>query len=382
MAPPARFRWGFLALGLLLVGLIIWLVMASGRKPPSRPPPAAPVSVAPVTVQDQPIYLTALGAAQAWQGVLINPQISGRLTYVAREGDYVKAGTLLAQIDCAPYQATLTQAKGALARDSALLAEAQVDLARYEKLLAQNSVAGQTVDQQRALVKQDQGIVLADHGSVAAAQANVRYCRIVSPITGRVGVRLIDPGNIVSPSVTTGIVSVNQVEPIAVTFTVPQGDFQRLVAASNGFTTPMATEAFSQETGADLGAGELAVTDNHVDQATGTVAMKARFANAGRQIWPGQFVNVRLTLETARRAITLPSAAVNQGPDGPYVYVVGPDNRAVDRPIRVAATVGDVTIVESGVRAGQRVVTDGQMYLKPNAEVAVRSASPAGRPAS
>jgi multidrug efflux system membrane fusion protein len=371
VSPPRRFRWGFVALGLLLVGLIVWLAIAAGRKPPPRQAPAPPVSVATVSVRDQPIYLTALGAAQAWQGVLINPQINGRLTYVASEGEYVQAGALLVRIDCAPYEATLTQAQGALARDSASLAEARVDLKRYEDLLAQKSIAGQTVDQQRALVKQDEGVVLADRGAVAAAQTNVRYCSIPSPISGRVGVRLIDPGNIVTTGTTTGIVSVNQIEPIAVTFTVPQGDFQRLVEATHGFTDRLPTEAFSQETGADLGSGELVVTDNHVDPTTGTVAIKARFANAGRQIWPGQFVNVRVTLQTLSRAVVTPTSAVNQGPKGPFAYVVGADGRAAMRPVALLSSQGGVTIVQSGLRAGEQVVTDGQMALRPGMPVTI-----------
>jgi len=238
-------------------------------------------------------------------------------------------------------------------------------------LLAENSIARQTVEDQTATVKQDEGTVLADQGAVAAAQVNVNYCRITSPVAGRVGVRLVDPGNIVTTGLSTGIVSVNQVEPIAVLFTVPQGDFQRLAAVSGNFTRPLAVEALSQETGADLGAGELIIADNHVDQTTGTVQMKARFANTGRTLWPGQFVNIRLTLETLRNAITVPAAAVNQGPKGAFVYLVGPGDKAVNQAVNVVATEGSIAVIQGGLTPGQLVVTDGQMSLKPGSTVRI-----------
>jgi len=382
MQERRRFRWGFIALGILLIALILWLVFGHQAPKPKGPPPVA-VTVAKVTMQDVPTSITALGAAQAWQGVLINPQISGRLTYVAPEGVDVKAGDLLVAIDCGPYQAALTQAEGALKRDQALLAGAQVDLARYKTLVGQNSIARQTYEDQLATVNQDQGTVVADEGSVKAAQVNVNFCRIPSPVAGRVGVRLVDPGNIVTTALTTGIISVNQVEPIAVTFTIDQGDFQRLVQVSHGFTTPLTAEALSQETGADLGSGELLIADNHVDQNTGTVEMKARFANATRQLWPGQFVNVKLTLQVLPNAITVPSIAVNQGPKGAYVYVVGPGRKAIAQPVTVIASEGGNSVIQSGLKAGQLVVTDGQMTLKSGLTVCVAAqcaAAPQGAP--
>jgi multidrug efflux system membrane fusion protein len=370
MQPPRRFRWGFLLLGVALILLIAWLVFHQQPAKPKGAPPT-PVTVAKVTTADIPSTVTELGAAQAWRGVLINPQVSGRLTYVASEGADVKVGQLLVQIDCAPYLAALTQAEGVLRRDQALLQGARVDLARYQTLVAQNSIAKQTAQDEEATVKQDEGTVLNDQGAVQAAKVNVGYCRITSPIDGRVGVRLIDPGNIVSSSLTTGIVSVNQIEPIAVTFTVPQGDFQRLSDVSAGFSKPLTAHALSQETGADLGEGVLEVADNHVDQTTGTVQLKARFPNAGRQLWPGQFVNVKLTTEVLHDALTVPSVAVNQGPNGAYVYVVGADHKAVATPVSVGATEGPTAVIRSGLRAGQLVVTDGQMTLRPGAAVTI-----------
>ncbi|MGH6957405.1 MAG: efflux RND transporter periplasmic adaptor subunit [Caulobacteraceae bacterium] len=380
MASPRRFRWGFLLLGLLLIALIVWLAL--GHRRPARPPMGpVPVSVAKVTTGDVPTSVTELGAVQAWFGVLINPQVNGRVTYVAKEGDFVPKGALLVSIDCAPYQATLTEAKGALARDQAVLQGAKTNLARYETLLAQNSIARQTEQDQAATVKQDEGVVLNDQGAVAAANVNVGWCQIRSPIPGRVGVRLVDPGNIVSTSLTTGIVSVNQVEPIAVTFTVPEGDFQRLVGFSDGFTKPLPAEALSEETGAPLGQGELMVADNHVDQSTGTVEMKARFANAGRQLWPGQFVNVKLTLQTLHNALTVPTAAVNQGPNGAFVYVVEAGNKVRVQPVKVLDAEGTISVLAGAVAPGDLVVTDGQMSLKPGSEVTYRAPA-GGKPAA
>jgi membrane fusion protein, multidrug efflux system len=369
MGTPRRFRWGFVVLGVVLIALIAWLAL--GNKPAkSKGPPPVGVTVAPVTIQDVATTMSELGAAQAWQGVLINPQVNGRLTYVANEGDDVRKGAPLVEIDCGPYRAVLTQAQGALRRDQAILAGAQRDLARFQQLVTQNSIARQTAEDEEATVKQDQGTVVADQGALQAAQVNVNYCRIPSPVDGRVGVRLVDPGNIVTTGLTTGIISVNQVEPIAVLFTVPQGDFQRLTAVSGGFTRPLTVEALSQESGADLGSGELVIADNHVDQTTGTVQMKARFANAARTLWPGQFVNINLTLQTLHNAITVPSAAVNQGPNGAFVYLVGPGNKVVNRAVSVVTTEGPIAVIQGGLTAGQLVVTDGQMSLKPGSSVA------------
>ena len=402
-APLARrFRWVFGILGAVAIALVAFAILHKKPAKAARPQ-AVPVTVAKAATQDFPVSITALGSAQAWKSDTIVAQVSGTLTRVAfTEGANVKAGQLLAQIDPAPFRAALTQAQGALARDRALLAAARVDLARYKTLAAQDSIARQTLDTQAALVKQDAGIVLIDQGAVAAAVVNLDRCRITSPIAGRAGVRLVDPGNVVSsggaggtaPSTTaigsiassgggSGIVIVNQIEPIAVTFEVPQGDFQRLSDLSDRFRKPMAAEALSQETGASLGSGVLSIADNHVDPATGTVQLKARFANAGDRLWPGQLVNVQLTLQTLTGAITIPAAAVNEGPNGAFAYVVGANRRASVRPIKVAWTQGATAVIESGVKAGETVVTDGQMGLKAGSPVRVSRPAPpaAARPA-
>jgi multidrug efflux system membrane fusion protein len=382
MAARRRFRWGFVAFGVLAVGLVVlWMTLGRTKAEPKRTP-TVPVAVAKVTVEDVPVTLTELGAAQAWQGVTIRAQVGGMLQKVAvAEGTDVKAGELIAQIDEAPFRAALTQAQGALARDRAQLQEAKVNLARFQTLLKQNSIARQQVDDQAALVKQDEGLVKLDQGAVASAEVNLRWCRITAPVSGRIGVRLVDPGNIVSTGDANGIITLNQITPIAVTFSVPQGDFQTLVGLTGGFTQPLTLEALSQETGQSLGSGVVRIADNHVDQATGTVQLKARFENAPPRLWPGQFVNVQLRLKTLKDALVIPAAAVNQGPNGPFAYVVGADDKVSARPIVVAVTQDQRAVIRSGLEAGETVVVDGQMILKPGSKVAIHTPGAPKKPA-
>lgn len=375
-APVRRPKWGFAALGALAVALAV-AGIAGAKKPRKHEHVAVtPVTTATAEVRDMPIAISTIGAAQAWRSVLIKAQVNGKLLRVGfDEGGDVKAGQVIAEIDPAPYQAALLQAQGALARDTALLQAAKVDLVRYQTLKAQDSIAKQTLDTQAALVKQDEGLVMLDQGQVNAARVNVDYCHITAPVNGRAGVRLVDPGNLVSTTDTTGIVSINVIDPIAVTFTVPEGDFERLVEASDHFRRPMTTQAYSQETGAPLAAGELSIADNHVDAATGTVQLKARFANASGRLWPGQFLNVRLTLQTLSRAVTVPAAAINQGPKGSFVYVVGADSKVKAQPVAVSANQDGMAIVRSGLSGGETIVTDGQMSLDAGTKVAARPAA-------
>ncbi|MBV9510410.1 MAG: efflux RND transporter periplasmic adaptor subunit [Caulobacteraceae bacterium] len=364
-----RFRSGFVVLGVIALALFAWGIF--GKKPAKpQKAPAVAVAVARVTSQDVPVVITALGAAQPWSSVTIHAQVSGKLLSVPfPEGGDVRAGQLLAQIDPAPFEAALLQAQGTLKRDQALLEDARLDLARYQTLAAQDSIARQQVDTQAALVKQDEGTVVGDEGAVKTAQVNLGYCRITSPTSGRAGVRLVDAGNLVSASDATGITTVNEVSPIAVTFTVPQGDFQRLFEASEGFRRPMKTEAISQDNSGLLDIGELSIADNHVDAATATVELKARFPNAKQTLWPGQFVNVQLTLQTLAHVLTVPNTAINQGPNGAFLYVVGPDDAVAARPVKVVASQGDIVVVKGNVKVGDAVVVDGQMVLKPGMKV-------------
>ena len=404
MASRRRFRWQFLVLGAVAVALVLAVVFLKPAKK-AAPPHAVPVTTAKATTTDLPISITALGAAQAWTSDTIYAQVSGKLLRVNfTEGTYVKAGQVLAEVDPAPYAAALTQAEGALKRDQAILAGARVDLARYKTLNAQDSIARQTYEDEVATVHQDEGVVEVDEGAVAAAKVNLGWTRIVAPVSGRAGVRLVDPGNLVSASGSTssqpstsavtssapapsggstaasgtGIVIINQIEPIAVTFTVPQGQFQQLVAVSGGFKRPLAVEALSQETAASLGQGELTIADNRVDPSTGTVELKARFANPGEKLWPGQFVNVSLTLQTLHSVVTIPAAAINRGPKGDFVFVVGANKKVTMRPVKVTWTQGDTVVIGSGLQSGETVVEDGQMILK--AGSLVRATGPQTQP--
>jgi multidrug efflux system membrane fusion protein len=356
---------------------VAWVVLRPHKPKESKGPRAVPVATATVASQAVPISVDALGAAQAWQGVVIRPQVSGKLLRVpVREGSDVKAGDLLAEIDPAPFKAALLQAQGALARDQALLANAKLDLMHDQQLLAQDSIARQVADTQAALVKQYEGTVDIDKGAVANAQINVGYTRITAPIAGRVGVRLVDPGNLVSSTDTTGLLTLNQISPMAVTFTVPQGDFQKLSDVSQGFRRALVVHALSQETGDVLGSGELSIADNHVDPATGTVQLKARFPNTNQLLWPGQFLNVRLVLQTLPNAIVVPVTAVNQGPKGAFAYVVDAKNKVSAQPIVVETTQDELAVIKSGLKVGQVVVIDGQMVLKPGMTIRVRPPGP------
>jgi multidrug efflux system membrane fusion protein len=383
-------------IGVGVVVLALLAFCALHKKPQKKTgPQATPVTVAQATSQDFPVSVQALGAAQPWKSDTILAQVTGTLLRVNfREGSEVKAGEVLAEVDPATYQAAVTQAEGQLERDQAVLAEAKTDLARYQILLQQDSISRQQAEDQAEVVKQDEGTVRLDQGVLDNARVNLGRCRIVSPISGRAGVRLVDPGNLVSASGSisstpttaaatsaaspgasasgsggggaggSGIVVINQVKPIAVTFTVPEGDFQRLVTASDHFRKPMAAQAYSQESGALLDTGQLSIADNRVDPATGTVELKAAFPNDGEKLWPGQFVNVRLTLQTLSHATIIPTNAVNRGPQGSFVFVVDAQHKAVMHPVQVGGTQGDLSMVTAGVQPGDQVVIDGQMTLK------------------
>jgi multidrug efflux system membrane fusion protein len=372
--PRHRYRpWIITPLAVAALGFAVYRYTAAGKHDQS-PPPAVPVTTARVSLGDFPVRISALGSAQAWQAVVIRAQVSGKLLRVAvGEGSEVQAGSLVAEIDPTPYRAQLMQAQGALARDQAQLQTARLDLERYQRLAAQGLVARQQADTQAAVVQQLEGTVTIDRGLVANAQANLNYTRITAPLSGQVGVRLIDAGNIVSPADATGIVSINQISPMAVTLSIPEGDYQRLSEVSQGFRRALVAEAFSQESGALLDSGQLNVSDNHVDPSTGTVQLKAKFANQERRLWPGQFVNVRVTLQTLHAVIVVPSAAVSLGPKGTYAYVVGADRHVVMQPVTVQYNQAGAAVIASGLKAGDVVVTDGQMSLRPGALVGVRS---------
>lgn len=383
-----------IVVGVVLLALLAFCVL---HKPPPKKtgPQSVPVTVARAASGDFPEVVQALGAAQPWKSDVILAQVTGVLLKVNfREGSEVHAGEVLAQVDPATYQAAVVQAEGQLERDQAIVAEAQRDLERYQILVKQDSISRQQAEDQAEVVKQDQGTVKIDQGNLDNARVNLGRTRIVSPISGRAGVRLVDPGNLVSAtgsisstvssasptaasvpgasgaatssggSSGSGIVVINQIAPIAVTFTIPEGDFQRLQQSSDHFKHAMTAQAYSQETGQLIDTGQLSIVDNRVDPSTGTVELKASFPNAGEKLWPGQFVNVRLTLQTLKNATVIPTSAVNRGPKGQFVFIVGADHKATMRPVQVGGVQGELSMVTSGVKPGDTVVIDGQMTLK------------------
>ncbi len=371
MAASRRHSWLLVGVGACALALFGWALTHKKRAPQIQQPATA-IEVAKVQRRDVVVSINALGQAQGWQSVVVRPQVNGKLLRVpVREGAEVTANSLVAEIDPAPFRAALLQAQGAEARDQAQLKLAQLKLTMYRQLATQDSIASLDVETQAAMVSQLQGNLMLDQGALAAAQVNLDYTRILAPVAGRIGVRLVDAGNLVSTTDTGGIVTINQISPIAVTFSLPQGQFQRLAQFSNGFEKPLVTQAFSQESGQLLDTGELVVIDNRVDPATATVQLKARFANTQRRLWPGQLLNVKLMLETMHDVVVLPSIAVNQGPNGPFTYAVE-ENAAVLRPLEFDVQQDEMTIVKSGVKPGDTVVVEGQGSLRPGARVSVR----------
>ncbi len=332
-----------------------------------------PVLVTAAAKADVPIYLDAVGTIKALNTVTVRPQVDGKLLSVGfKEGDDVKKGDVLAQIDPTTYQAQLDQAIAKKAQDEAQLANAKLDLDRYEKLAATNAINRQQADTQKALVAQDAALVQSDQAAIENAQATVGYTTIVAPINGRTGIRLVDEGNIVHASdAASAIVMITELKPISVLFNLPQQDIGQVNSAfAKG---PLTVEAQQPDGDAILDRGTLRVVDNQVDQTTGTVKLKAEFPNAGLALWPGQFVNIRLLIDTLKGVVTIPTGAVQRGPNGTFVYVVKDDNTASMRPMVVQKQDETQTVVKTGVGAGERVVTTGFVRLTDGSKVAIGS---------
>jgi multidrug efflux system membrane fusion protein len=341
-----------------------------------------PVLAVGATKADVPDYLDAVGTIKALNTVTVSPQVDGKLLSVNfKEGDDVKKGDVLAQIDPVTYQAQLDQAKAKKAQDEAQLANAKVDLDRYEKLAATNAINKQQADTQRALVQQDAALVQSDQAAVESAQATLGYTKIVAPIDGRTGIRQVDEGNIVHAASSPAIVVITQIKPISVIFNLPQQDLFRINdAAAKG---ALEADALRPDNNAVIDKGTLKVVDNQIDQTTGTVKLKAEFPNAGEKLWPGQFVNVRLLVDTLKDVVIIPTGAVQRGPNGTFVYVVKDDNTASMRPIVVQKQDETQTVVKSGVAVGERVITTGFVRLTDGSKVAIgdANAAPAAAPA-
>ncbi|XQE65185.1 MdtA/MuxA family multidrug efflux RND transporter periplasmic adaptor subunit [Pseudomonas sp. P3C3] len=367
-------RW-LIGLAVLLGALLLWWLLPGkpatkkeGNSPWDGP---VPVRLTEVGSGDFHIELKALGTVTALNTVNVRSRVDGELVKVFfEEGQLVKAGDLLAQIDPRPYQVALQQAEGTLAQNQAQLKNAEIDLARYQGLYAEDSIAKQTLDTQQALVGQYRGTVKSNQAAVAEARLNLDFTRIRAPISGRLGLRQVDLGNLVRSSDTTPLVVITQVEPIAVNFTLPEKDLPPVLARVRD-NQKLRVEAWDRGEQQRLAEGELHSLDNQIDVATGTVKLKARFTNAGEQLFPNQFVNVRLRVETRQQATLIPSAAVQFGARGTFVFVLGEGDKVQIRDVRIAASDGATSLVEEGVKVGERLVLEGIDKLKDGSQVQV-----------
>lgn len=363
-----------IALTLLIVGGIGYIVWNAFQKRQSetrtRPDFGVPVLAASPKVQDVPVYLDGVGSVRALNNVTVRAQVEGKLISVNfKEGQDVKAGDVLAEIDPVIYQAQYDQAVAKKAQDEAQLANARVDLTRYQQLAASNAGSKQQADTQKSLVAQFEALVKADQALIDNAKATLDYTKIIAPISGRAGLRQVDQGNIIRTSDTNGLVVLTQIKPIAVIFSLPQQQLVRVnTAAAKG---PLTVDVFAGDGRTVADTGALEGIDNQVDQTTGTVKLKALFPNDKLALWPGQFVNVRLKVETLPQAIVIPAAAVQRGPLGPFVYVIGEGETVSAKPVTVTQQNETDAVIASGVATGDRVVITGFANLSDGAKVIV-----------
>jgi len=382
--PETRIRilsWRKSLLAVLLVVVTAaagaWYVLDGGgvaAKPDSRPrPPAVPVTVATVTRQDVPFLLEGIGTVQPVNLVTIRSRVDGELQKVFfTEGQEVKAGDLLAQIDPRPFQAALDEATAKKAQDEAQLANARRDLERYEALARKDFSSRQQSDTQKAQVAQFQALVQGDQASIDNARIQLDYAAIRSPIDGRAGFRLVDQGNIVHAADATGIVVVTQMHPISVVFTLPEDEVHGVAKAMGD--DPLKVSVNSRDGKLHLADGVLKLIDNQIDETTGTIKLKAEFDNADGALWPGEFVMAQLLLRTDAKVLTVPSTAVQRGPNGLYVYVVKSDNTAELRPVEADRLEQAIAVISSGLDEGERVVVSGHLKVQPGAAVTARVA--------
>lgn len=353
---------------LLLVLLGKWIFRGH------RPPPATPVVVALARNSDVPVYLSALGTVTPTYSITVRTQINGTLLRVLyREGQMVKAGELLAEIDPRPYQAQLVEYQGQLIRDQALLDNARIDLKRYQTLWKQNSISQQTLATQESLVRQYEGSVQVDKGLIQATQVSLYYCEITSPVDGRIGLRLVDPGNFVTTSDTTGIAVINTLDPITVIFTLAEDDIpevrQKIYAGQTFYV-----QAYDRQQTTLLGTGNLITIDNQIDTTTGTVKFRAQFANAENHFFPSQFVNVKLLVKTLQNATLIPTAGIQYSPKGPFVYLLNKNRTVMAKPVTVGVAMGNESVITSGLNPGEFVVVEGADKLTDGAAVSIANA--------
>jgi membrane fusion protein, multidrug efflux system len=348
---------------------------AEAQAPPATAP-GVPVTAGTVATSDVPVFLNAIGTAQAYNMVTIKSRVDGQIVKIAfSEGQDIKANDPLIQIDPRPFQAALDQAIATKQKDEAQLASAQADLVRWTELVPTGVKSRQTLDQQKALVQQLQASIKADEAQIEAARLNLGYADIRAPISGRLGVRMVDVGNMVRGTDAAGLVTIQQLKPIFVSFTVPQENLHK-IHQKKGEAGELAVIAFGADNKTELARGKLAVIDNAIDQPTGTVRLKAVFANDDERLWPGEFVNVRLVLSVRKGAPTVPAQTVQDGPNGAYAYVIKDDNTVERRAVEVAAVQDGIAVIGKGLSPGERVVVDGQYRLTNGARVKVETKAP------
>ena len=374
--------WMLLILSAVLVAAVALAILKARdsriRSGMKQVAPAISVTAAPARTADFDIFVTGLGTVTPISTVTVRTRVDGQLMEVLyKEGQMVESGTLLARLDRRPFEAQLLQAEGQLARDEAQLKQALVDLERYRELWAEDSIAKQTYDLQASLVGQLEGAVKADRGAVETAKVNLIYCRIISPVAGRVGLRLVDPGNIVHVTDVSGIVVITQLKPMTVIFPIPEDRLPEVREKMKTGAT-LEVEAYDRNMARLLETGKLLTVDNQIDTSTGTVRLRAVFPNEKDGLFPNQFVNARLLVERARGATVVPAAAVQQGPDGAFVFVVGRDMTVTVRPVTVGAVQGGEGWIRKGLDPGESVVIEGSDRLRAGARVELKPRADSG----
>ena len=370
----SRWKWALIAIAIVLVAVITWRLVSQRESTAARAGAGAsdapvPVTVVPVDKKDVPIYLQALGTVQALNTVTVNAQVSGQLKSINfSEGQEVKAGTLIAEIDPRTFQAAFDQAAAKKKQDEAQLSASRSTQARYEELIKKNFVAAQDLENQRQLVRQQEALVAADDAAISSARTQLSFTKITAPIDGIAGIRLVDVGNLITASAGNGIVVLTEVHPINVIFNLPEQNLE--LVRTKDASSPLPVTALDRNDSHPIADGVLKVVDNQIDTTTGTFKLKAEFANTENALWPGQFVNVRVQVKTVSGGLVVPATAVQRGPDGSYAYVVQPDSTVKMTPLQLGDEAGDNTIlVNSGLALGDKVVTEGQFRLKPGSKV-------------